>query len=146
MSAYLDSAILIKLYVPEPNSPDAAALAEKHGAPLVFTHLQDNEVKNAIRLKVCRKELTDAEVKIALANLNHDLETGRLARPLLNWPQIWQQADELSDRYAYETNCRTLDTLHVAAARGLGIRQFVSFEQRQRALAAKAGLRVQPSL
>jgi predicted nucleic acid-binding protein len=144
VSAYFDSAVLIKLYVPEPNSSDAAAWVSRYTGPIVFTHLQENEVRNAVRLKAARKEISDAQLRAALASVTADVEQGTLCRPALDWASAWQTAERLSHRYAHETLCRTLDTLHVAVAQVLKISDFVSLDERQRKLAAKAGLRVMP--
>lgn len=144
MSAYFDSAVLIKLYVPEPNSSDAAAWVGQYDSPIVFTHLQENEVRNAIRLKAARREISDAQLRTALASVTADLEQGTLRRPALDWGSVWQAAERLSHRYAHEALCRTLDTLHVAVAHVLKIADFVSLDERQRKLAARAGLRVMP--
>lgn len=144
MSAYFDSAILIKLYVPEPNSSDAANWVRRYDGPILFTHLQENEVRNAIRLKAARKEISESQLRLALASVTSDSEQGALHRPALDWASVWHAAERLSHRHAHETLCRTLDTLHVAVAHILKISDFVSLDQRQRKLAAKAGLRVLP--
>jgi len=144
VSAYFDSGVLIKLYVPESNSSDAAAWVRQYDGPIVFTQLQENEVRNAIRLKSARKEITDAQLRAALASITADVEQGTLNRPSLDWVSAWQTAEQLSQRYAHETLCRTLDSLHVAVARVLRISAFISLDERQRKLAKKAGLRVRP--
>jgi len=46
------------------------------------------------------------------------------------------------DAHAASTGCRTLDALHVACARVLSIREFVTTDERQTALARHAGMRV----
>jgi predicted nucleic acid-binding protein len=142
--AYFDSGVLIKLYVPEPNSSDAAAWVSQYAGLIVFTHLQENEVRNAIRLKAARKEISDSQLRVVLASIKADVDQGTLHRPAIDWMSAWQTAERLSHRYAHETLCRTLDTLHVAVAQVLKITDFVSLDQRQRKLAAKAGLRVMP--
>ena len=144
MSAYFDSGVLIKLYVPEPNSSEAAAWVRQYAGPIVFTQLHENEVRNAIRLKAARKEITDAQLRAALAGITADVEQGTLHRPALDWVSAWQAAEQLSHRYAHETLCRTLDSLHVAVARVLRITDFISLDERQRKLATKAGMRVRP--
>jgi predicted nucleic acid-binding protein len=40
------------------------------------------------------------------------------------------------------TGCRTLDTLHIACARQLAIREFVTTDRRQANLAKRLGMRV----
>ena len=144
MKAYFDSAIIVKLYVPESNSEEAAGLVQRGGAGVPFSQLHENEVRNAIRLKRRRAELTDAEVEIAFRRIAEDLAEGRLYRPRLDWVEAWTKAEEFSALHAHKVNCRTLDTLHVALATNLGFKEFASFDLRQRELAAMTGLRILP--
>ena len=144
MKAYFDSAIIVKLYVPESNSEDAAGWVQQNSAGVPFSQLHENEVRNAIRLKRRRGELTDAEVEISFRRMVEDLAEGRLYRPGVDWETVWTKAEELSARHAHKVNCRTLDTLHVALAMILGFRELVSLDLRQRELAAATGLRVHP--
>ena len=55
-----------------------------------------------------------------------------------------RRAEVFSRKLAPAIGCRTLDILHVATAVVLGVREFASFDGRQRQLAKKAGLRVVP--
>lgn len=144
MKAYFDSGVVVKLYVSESNSKDATALVQDVAAGLPFSQLHENEVKNAIRLKRRRKELSDTDVGIAFRRIHEDLTEGRLYRPRFDWPDVWTKAERFSDLYAQQVNCRTLDTLHVALATVLGFSEFVSFDLRQRDLATKVGLHVRP--
>ena len=57
MEAYADTSVLAKLYVAEPNSADAIALVKKHAPPLPIVLLHEIELRNALRLKVFRKEM-----------------------------------------------------------------------------------------
>ena len=47
MDAYFDTAIILKLYVQEANSPDAIRLAGQYPAPFVLTPWQEIEVRTA---------------------------------------------------------------------------------------------------
>lgn len=145
MSAYIDTGVLVKLYVPESDSAVAIALMQSFAPPNFFTHLHENEMRNAIRLKCARGDILPATMRRALANLDADFRHGVLQRPHLDWPDVFAKAEELSKAHALATNCRTLDALHVAAALLLRVTEFVSQDQRQRAMASKAGLRLHPS-
>ena len=102
-------------------------------------------MRDAIRLKCARGEIAPPTMRRALAELAGDFKRGVLHRPRLDWPDIFRKAEELSEHHALVTNCRTLDVLHVATAVLLRVTEFVSQDQRQRTLAAKAGLRLHPS-
>jgi predicted nucleic acid-binding protein len=128
--------------VAEPNSAEAVQRVQHYKEPLIFTPLQELEIRNAIRMKAARMEITDEEMKKALQHIKADFDAGFLERPALDWSKVWIKAEELSAHYGREIQSRTLDTLHVAIACCLGISNFISFDHRQTALAKKAGLRV----
>lgn len=75
-------------------------------------------------------------------NLSKVLRSGILKQMLPDWELLWAKSFELSQAYASITGCRTLDTLHVAAAQHLGLRQFATSDHRQNSLASRVGLRV----
>lgn len=144
MSAYLDTGVIAKLYVLEPDSPEAARLVSAYPPPLVFTHLQALELRNALRLKVFRGEITGAELRLTLSRLAADIRAGRWTPPQYALTDVFGKAEELSRKFALVTGCRSLDTLHVAAAVVLKLRDFVTFDVRQGRLARKARLRLRP--
>ena len=144
MDAYFDSAIIVKLYVQEATSPDAIRLVGSYVAPYVLTQWQELEVKNAIRLKAFRAEITAAEMNQSIAAFEQDIAAGRWQRPAYAAATVEQKADELSAAHSAVLGCRTLDIIHVAAALVLGTPEFVTFDGRQGALAKQAGLTVKP--
>ena len=144
MDSYFDSAIIVKLYVREANSADAIRLVSAHAAPYALTSWQALEVRNAIRLKAFRHEITNAEMTQSIAALGQDIATGRWVRPAFTAATVEQKAEELSAGHAAALGCRTLDIIHVAAALIFGAKEFVTFDQRQAALARAVGLSVMP--
>ena len=144
MDAYFDSAIIVKLYVREATSPDAIRLVGAYVAPYALTQWQVLEVKNAIRLKAFRAEVTVAEMNQSIAAFEQDIATGRWQRPAYTAAAVEQKADELSAGHSATLGCRTLDIIHVAAALVLGAKEFVTFDTRQGALAKQVGLTVKP--
>jgi len=144
MDAYFDSAIIVKLYVKEATSPDAIRLVSGYVAPYALTQWQALEVKNAIRLKAFRAEITAAETNQSIAAFEQDIATGRWQRPAYTAATVEQKAEELSAGHSAVLGCRTLDIIHVAAALVLGTKEFVTFDGRQGALAKKVGLTVKP--
>jgi predicted nucleic acid-binding protein len=140
LSVYFDTGLLLKLYCYEPNSGQAVALIQSHGLPIVFTALQQTELRNALHRKKARGESAPAELRKALRDLQHDLDTGVLESPQLDWPEVWAKADRLAVGHVATTSCRTLDVLHVAVAQQLGVKTFASTDHRQLLLARKVGL------
>lgn len=111
---------------------------------MVFTVLHALEVRNAFKLGIFRGLFAEADAAGALSNLQRDLAAGRLVKSSVKWPVAFRVAARLSDRHSAVTGTRSLDILHVAAAKALRTVEFVSFDARQRALAAAVGLKVAP--
>lgn len=144
MDAYFDSAIIVKLYVQEATSPDALRLVGAFSAPYPLTQWQALEVKNAIRLKAFRAEITTREMSLSIAAFEQDIAACRWQRPAYSAAAIEQKAAELSAGHSATLGCRTLDIIHVAAALVIGAKEFLTFDRRQGALAKQAGLTVRP--
>ena len=114
------------------------------GAPLALTALHELEVRNAFKLGIFRELLTNAEAAAALTNLQKDLRSGRLIRATMKWPAVFRLATRLSHQHSASHGTRSLDILHVAAAKVMRAEHFVSFDARQRALASAIGITVSP--
>jgi predicted nucleic acid-binding protein len=143
---YFDSSVLVKVYCFETSSPQALTLIRQVEPPLLFTPLHAIEIKNALRLKRHRKELTLFQMRGAIKNLEQDIESGFLHVPNLDFRAVFDHAEFLSAAHTEIIGARSLDILHVAAASLLGTRLFVSFDRRQRSLATKAGLKILPRI
>jgi predicted nucleic acid-binding protein len=97
-----------------------------------------------LRLKAFRKEITTAEMQASLEAFDEDILSGRWKTPEYREATVWKFARDLSDRHTETFGCRTLDLLHVAVALSLGVKTFVTFDERQRAAAKLEGLTVKP--
>ena len=140
---YLDTSSLLKLYIREQGSELVHSRVTSQDHPLPIWEIQKAELINALRLKVFWNEITleQAETQIALFE-------NRLKRGLYVFPEI--DRDSLMKcvlRLGAETprlGCRTIDIFHVACAVEIGASEFLSFDQRQNALATHAGLKLTP--
>ena len=144
MTHYADSSFLVSCYLLDANTTAAKAYLSGTGAPLAWTALHALEVRNAFELGVFRGLLTAVDVAAAWANLESDLRSARLVRATVKWPAAFRRAGRLSELYSATTGTRSLDILHVAAAKSLRAVEFISFDGRQRALASATGLMVAP--
>ena len=140
MRVYLDSSAIVKLYVPEAETPSVAAYVRGLKEPLPFSHLHEIEVKNALRLKVFRKEAFSRPVSTSIRTIDKDLGLQILKRPDLNWGDVFRRAEELSKRFSSRSGSRSLDLLHVASCLLIPCRDFLTFDDRQAIVARKAGL------
>lgn len=141
MKCYLDSSVLVKLYVTEEFSLAARTLVQ--GLPqLPITWLHGLEVSNALRLLTGRGLLTMEESKRLLEQWEEDRRERRLVDSPLDWPKVFQESMRLSQTHSARLLTRSLDILHVAAAVELGCERFVSADERQLKLAKATGLKM----
>ncbi len=63
------------------------------------------------------------------------MEDGTLLHQPLDWTESLRHAETIASRRAFKMPCRSLDLWHVAAAVELGVKDFVTFDQDQLALA-----------
>jgi len=144
LSAYIDSAIIAKLYCEEPNSSEAVRLVSRFTPPLWFSPLQDIEIRNAWRLKQFRGELDESSADRAISRLDSDIASGLYRRSAVDFETVAGKAEQLSASHSRQIGCRSLDILHVAYALSVGVENFASYDKRQRDLARKAGLQIHP--
>ena len=140
MRVYADSSFLVSCYLLDANTPAAKAFLVEHADPFPFTTLHDLEVRNAVQLGVFRHVLTVEQARAAVGAIEEDLASGRLVRAPIKWPGTFRVASRLSAQHAAATGARSLDILHLAAAKSLRCKELASFDARQRALGTLAGL------
>ena len=140
MNVYLDSSALVKLYIPEDETRLVASYVMSLKTPLPFSHLHELEVKNALRLKVFRKEAKSRPVLSSVRAIDKDLRIQVLERPELNWLDVFRRAEELSRRFSPRAGSRSLELLHVASCLLIPCRDFLTFDDRQADVARRAGL------
>jgi predicted nucleic acid-binding protein len=135
---YLDTGCFVKLYYPETDSAKVIALIQ--GKPICYTPLHELEFVNALELKVFLKNAVAAQVTAARALVGADLKAGVLVLAGTDWRDTFQEAATLAEQHTGVLGCRSLDVLHCAAARILGVNEFISTDVRQKKLAAAMGL------
>lgn len=141
MTTYVDSSVLVAVYVPERFSKVARQVVR--AVPQIpFTQLHDLEVRNAFELLVGRNLITREECRAIQAQLDDDLEGQRLARVSLDLDRVFASATDLSRTHTDRFLTRSLDLLHVAAARVMMCSTFASADDRQLAVAKATGLKV----
>ena len=144
MVAYADTSFLFSLYGHDANSPQARPMGDTLQAPLAFTPLHRHELRNAFRLAVFRKVMTLERCQAVLAEIEMDTKTGALVETPVAWAEVFAEAEALSAAHTQKLGTRGFDILHVAAAAALGAKDFFTFDARQKTLALKAGMKVNP--
>ena len=142
MNAYADSGFLCSLYAPDAHTQRAVARMARQSLPLPFVWLHQLELRNALRLRVFRAEITPAQRDASLNAMLADRSGGMLAVVAPPLAEVMIEAERLSALYSETLGTRSLDVLHVASALVLGRSEFLTFDNRQGALASAAGLKV----
>lgn len=141
-AVYADPSALLKLYRLEVESQAFTRWRFRNPEPMPLTLHGELEIVNAIELFLHRKALTAAEARAATRSFEEDLASGRYRREDPGWRAVMRRSKELTLAHTAEVGTRTLDVLHVAAALELGLRHFLTFDERQSALAVRAGLKL----
>jgi len=142
LNSYYDTGVLLKLYTAEPESGHVQDFVRLRKDRIWVTDLHVAECVSALRLKVFRKECSEDESSAAIELIKADLRNGVLQVVEVDWDHAWQECRLLSDQFASRTGARTLDSLHVATARLLGVKEFYTSDGRQAKLAHSIGLKV----
>jgi len=144
MRAYADTSFIVSLYLPEPNRTvrAAACMAHYRGA-LPFTPQHRLEVRNAIRLLVWGKRITTVDRSRAFREIEEDLDAQVFPiHTLLNYTDTYRRAETLGGAHNEKIGCRSADLFHVASAIELGLKEFLTFDGKQRHIARTVGLKV----
>lgn len=141
MRIYLDTSFLSSLYSPDSNSTSALAAVPTVPAIRLVTHLTELEFRNALQLRVFRKELTPENA--AATQLIWQKNLGDAHFELCPLPENWlRRSHTIAQQATSRLGIRTLDLIHVAAAIELEADALFSFDERQRRLARELKLKV----
>ena len=133
MSLYVDSSALLKRYIEEPDSATASALLASDRSLLTARHTIVEVRRNLARL------LDERDAAAARAVFLEDIAAFAIV-------ELDRVTCETAADIAEMTGARTLDALHLAAARRIGgsAVPFVTFDVRQAQAARTLGLVVLP--
>jgi predicted nucleic acid-binding protein len=140
VKTYADTSFLFSLYATDSNSIRADAWRQANPAPLPFSAFHRLELRNALSLALFQQRLTPLEVQAAWQEVENDCAAGLLAARGGLWHRVVAEAEAFALNDTPVVGCRTLDVLHVAAAKLLGVAEFCTFDTRQSSLAGRIGL------
>ena len=130
MTLYVDSSALLKRYVDEPDSERAVELLASDDELVTGRHTWAEVRRNLARL------LGPSEAAAARASLTADVAAFAVV-------ELDAATCELAATIAEQTGVRTLDALHLGAARRLGTAlTFITFDVRQAQAARRLGFSV----
>lgn len=144
MRAYADTSFLARVYTPHTDSARALAWMQRATEALPFTPLHRHELRNAVRLRVFRREITAEQRKEAFREMDADLAGNILVHTTIPWTDTFRKAEGLAAAHTESLGVRSIDLLHVGLAITLGATEFLTFDACQAALAKAAGLKVRP--
>ena len=136
---YLDTSAFIKLYLHEEGSVEVNRLVISQNDPLPVWHLLELEFYNALRFKVFLSEMSAREADRLISNYLDRKRNAHYHAPYLDPITHHEMALQMTLRTP-ATGCRSLDILHVAAARLIEAERFITADRRQAALAKSEGL------
>lgn len=140
---YLDTSAFIKLYFLEEGSDVVQRHVMEQDEPLPFWEILEAEMANACRLKAFWGDITPEQADERIGLMEQRLQRGQYFVPEIDRSAL-MRAFRILSQHTPKLGCRTMDTLHVACAMQLRVGTFISFDARQCALAAQAGLSVLP--
>jgi predicted nucleic acid-binding protein len=137
---YVDTSVIVKLYIKETYSREASAWISANNEAIPKTIFHELEFTNAIRLKQFRNEMSNREAGIVFQRFNKHEKESIFYRPQINWSDAFTRSLELSKNHTKTTGSRSLDIIHVASALSMGADRFFTFDEKQSQLASAAGL------
>jgi predicted nucleic acid-binding protein len=142
LTRYADTSLLASLYLNDARVAESVALLRTFSIPV--TVLGRIELFNALQLAVFRRQILATEAAALRATIEQDLASGVLRMTPLP-AHVFERAEALVASHSAVLGARSLDVLHVATAVELGAGVFLTYDQRQAALARAAGLKVRPA-
>ena len=142
MVTCVDTSFLFSLYANDAHSRRALSWLEGQSAPLTVTPLNEFELVNALRFAEYRSAIRPGSAAILWSQFEADRSAGRLVMATPNLAAVIDEAKRLSATHTLTGGHRSFDILHAAAAVRLEAERFLTFDLRQRDLAAAVGLTV----
>jgi predicted nucleic acid-binding protein len=141
LSVYADTSAFVSSFLKDVHSADVARRLVARPGLLWLTPLHRAEWTSAVAQHVFRRSISAQEAQIVFDAFARNRAAGQWVEVALP-PLAFDIAVELSQRFTILFGTRALDTLHVAAALELGVKEFWTFEDRQSKLAQAVGLNV----
>ena len=148
MNAYPDTSFLCALYRQQTNSLLAANFVSTLDEPIHVSSPLLFEFRQSIRFQIWLNQndsgrgFSLSKGRQALVKFQENMASGAIVLVPVSWPEIAATAERLSAQYTTSNGSRAFDIIHVATALHLGARQFLTFDQNQKQLAASENLLV----
>ncbi|MBI5387154.1 MAG: hypothetical protein HZA90_21000 [Verrucomicrobia bacterium] len=111
MPAYADTSFLVRAYTPHADCHKALAWLQHAREPHPFTALHRHELRNAIRLRVFRGEITAEQRKLAFQEIESDLADNILTHTPIPWTDTFRESEDLAAIHTEKLGVRSFDIL-----------------------------------
>jgi predicted nucleic acid-binding protein len=138
---YVDTSVIVKLYILETHSREASAWISANNEAIPITIFHELEFSNAIKLKQFRNEMSNRQAEIVFQRFSKHEKEGVYYHPQINWSDVFTRSLALSKIHTKTIGSRSLDVIHVASALSMGADKFFTFDEKQSKLAASANLK-----
>jgi predicted nucleic acid-binding protein len=137
---YVDSSLIVSIYIADIHSPEADRRMAGRQA-LWLTPLHRTEFVHAVEQNVFRGKISASNARRLNEEFDQDRREGLWSD--INLPDATMETSiRLARSYVALIGSRTIDTIHVASALELKATQFWTFDDRQAKLAKAVGLKV----
>ncbi len=148
MRCFTDTSFLCALYRLQDNSEKAFAFMEAFKGDIIVSSQVLWEFRQSARFQVFRhqsdkkKGFSKMEAERMIAVLAGNVKAGSLVLATVEWPDVHSIAETLSATHTMKRGHRPMDILHLATAKHLGLKHFLTFDGNQKKLAEAEGLLV----
>jgi predicted nucleic acid-binding protein len=145
---FTDTSFLCALYREQDNTKRADAFMETFKGYIIVSSQVLWEFRQSARFQVFRylkdasQGFSKTEADRMLGVLAANVKAGNLTLETVEWPDVHSIAESLSATYTIKNGHRPMDIIHLATAKHLGLKQFLTFDGNQKKLAEAEGLMV----
>lgn len=148
MQLFPDTSFLCALYRIQDNSPKAYSFMESYEGQIVVSSLVLWEFRQSARFQVFQyhrdktKGFSKGEAERMLKSLQEQINAGVFELAAVDWQDVHSIAEVLSSTHTIKNGHRSMDVLHLATAKHLKVKHFLTFDVNQKKLALAEGLEV----
>lgn len=139
----VDTSLLVSLFIEEERSQAAWEWLRGREEMVLLSPLNELEFVNALALSVFRQELANVEAFEVVEKFSR-MKNGAFFQVGKASGEVWTLASRLAREHSSGIGTRSLDVWQVAFALDQEAGVFGTFDRRQRQLAEKVGLAVNP--
>jgi len=148
MRCFTDTSFLCALLREQDNTIRADAFMDQFTGQIIVSSQVLWEFRQAARFQVFRhlndktKGFTKKEAERMMQAISQNVESGVLQLATVDWQEVHSIAETLSATYTMKGGHRPMDIIHLATAKHLKIKNFLTFDANQKRLAIAEGVKV----